>query len=492
MLSTARATHATVHAPRASRRLSPILVLASLTFVAAIVMSFAARAEARELAAATGASATATGDATLLADDPPTRSVREFGARPNDGRGDTRAIKRAMRACAASGERLYFPAGTYDFTGIIIPSGLHAYGAGKTKTKLRGVLTSRSNVTLEHMQVGRSGRAFRFTNGAGNVMLYGVKFVGGGGSGSATHHGVIRFGWAKRASNVTFERCTIGRNVKGGNGVCLVGNGTSDTTYTDIVWKDCRFYGQRRMAFECIQRADGGNEITTGYSGIDLIGCSFEPTGSVTISYDGSWRCGDSLISGCLIKGAGARKTARYGTGIELNGVTQMTVENTTIRRCRKKMITMLGSSSRDGAIRVAGCTFDTRTRHIRWSPDKYTPQIVMSGVHGATFDGCRFIINRGSQPVYMQHSPGNHFVDNRFVDTRGSKGHELLWITLSSSGNLFEGNYFRTGCSWAAVAIRNGADQNTFTGNTFVRGGKPAFSVSPGLTVIENDNAYE
>lgn len=420
------------------------------------------------------------------------RSVREFGARGDDRRDDTAALRRAVRVCAASGVELFFPAGTYLFRELTLPAGSSLVGAGRAGTILRGAVTVGSRVSVSHLQMGVAGKALRFARGAHHTTFRRVKLVGGGGQPAEKHHGVIRFDWGRAAHHITFRECIIGRNVRGGNGVCIVDSGRSRATYHHLRWIDCHFRAQRRMAFECIQRS-GGAPITTGYRDIDLISCVFEPSGSVCVSFDGSARCGDSLVEDCLIKGAGARRSARFGTGLELNGVTRMTVRGSTILRTRGPQITIEGIASRAGGNRILDCVFDTRRAHVSTTPDKYTPQVIMSKVRGATVAGCRFAIDRGSQSIYLQYSSRNTFRDSTFVDhRRGSRAHEQLWITRHSSRNLFQGNRFSTSSDWASVVVRDGADANVFRGNSFARDGRPVFSIDSGLLVRRSGNSVE
>lgn len=464
-------------------------MLAALLATASL--SGAASADARPVAGAGGActlSCLSAGAATSAA---PTlrRSAAEFGAYGDDRRDDTAALRRAASVCARSGVALYLPAGAYRFRHLVLPAGLSLVGDGQTRTVLRGAVTVRSRVAVSDVQLGVAGKAMRFAPGAHHTTFQRVEFVGGGGPKAGEHHGVIRFHEGRSAHHITFRKCVFGRNARGGNAICIVDTGRPGATYHDLRWIDCRFRRQPRMAFECIQRSSGAR-ITTGYRGIDLISCVFEPADSVCVSFDGTAQCGDSVIQDCLIKGAGARRGARYGTGLELNGVTRMTVRRVTILRTRGPQLTMEGIPSLAGGNRVLSCTFDTRQGHIATGPDKYTPQVVLSGVRGAMFTDCSFAIDRGSQSLYMQRSSRTIFLRNTFVDhRRGTLAHEQLWLTLRSSHNLFRQNRFTTSAPWASVVLRKGSQANVFHNNTFRRGGRPVFSVDGGTKVNSRDN---
>jgi len=73
----------------------------------------------------------------------PTINARDYGAVPDDGKGDAPAINKAIDAAAAQGGKrvVYLPAGTYRFdygTSVVMRSDVVLRGAGPTKTILTG------------------------------------------------------------------------------------------------------------------------------------------------------------------------------------------------------------------------------------------------------------------------------------------------------------------------------------------------------------------
>ena len=92
------------------------------------------------------------------------------------------------------------------------------------------------------------------------------------------------------------------------------------------------------MGFECItRRSDRG-----GYRNIDLIDCTFEPQGSEVVSYDGTYASGDSTISGERSRAAARlERSGGMGSGLEINGPTNMTVTNNRIYACANGLLNL-------------------------------------------------------------------------------------------------------------------------------------------------------
>lgn len=64
-------------------------------------------------------------------------NVKEFGAKGDGSSNDTNAFVEAMNFCVSESKYLYVPKGTYNTTGLLVPSNIHIYGAGMNETILR-------------------------------------------------------------------------------------------------------------------------------------------------------------------------------------------------------------------------------------------------------------------------------------------------------------------------------------------------------------------
>ena len=122
----------------------------------------------------------------------------------------------------------------------------------------------------------------------------------------------------------------------------ITDNGWAGATYHNITWDHCHFLGSPRMDLECIQRADGGDRVTTGYHDIDLTDCVLEPSGSEAISYD-AVGVGGRSTSSADASSRGRRNPARIRPGVEFNRAVGMQFIGNTVYRCRDAMINHSG-----------------------------------------------------------------------------------------------------------------------------------------------------
>lgn len=422
----------------------------------------------------------------------PVVAATDYGADGGDTSDDTAAVEAALRAVAGRDVVLYFPEGTYELGDLRTPAGVRLAGAGADLTWLRGAIELGGDCRMADLKVGVAGRAFRFVPGAARTTLDRVEFVGGGSMTSGEDQGVIRFSAGRNASFILFRDCVIGANSADGNGVSIVDNGWSGATYHDLTWQRCTFEGSPRMSFECIQRADGTHEPTTGYRAIDLIDCVFRPSGSEAVSFDAVEDAGYSLISGCTFEGAGWNEAYPWGQGVEFNRTRDMVFAGNTVYRCREAMINHSGELGVTTGTVLRDNVFDGSRSRIPDVPTRSVQVIYFNQVSGALFSGNVVRSDVGGELLYASRSSGNRFSGNRFTDLRrGVSAFACVKLTAASTDNRFRGDLFRTTSPQGAVRLQDASVDNVIAGCVFVTGGQPAVSADPGSEPVLRDNAF-
>ncbi|PWT95925.1 MAG: hypothetical protein C5B53_10600 [Candidatus Melainabacteria bacterium] len=118
----------------------------------------------------------------------PMVNVRDFGATGNGVTDDTAAIQNAINAAHASGEGVFFPAGTYLHTNVITANGVSLVGAGGGSTLLAnnqnasaviltGVSPSIQNLVINSVPAGANALFFTDPNKASLAVVGGQNFV---------------------------------------------------------------------------------------------------------------------------------------------------------------------------------------------------------------------------------------------------------------------------------------------------------------------------
>jgi len=419
--------------------------------------------------------------------------VTDYGARGDGSADDTTAIAAALRDTAGTDLAVYLPEGVYNAGVLRVPEHARLIGDGASRTWLRGTLEFGGHSRMSDLKVGRAGRAFTFADGATDSLLERVTLVGGGGIDSGEQHGVIRFETGRSASFITFRDCEIGANSVDGNGVCIVDNGWSGATYHDILWKRCHFLGSPRMTFECIQRSDGVHPLTTGYSAIDLVDCTFAPSGSETVSYDGKYAAGHSRIVGCTFEGAGWNDAYPWGQGIEFNRAREMRFIGNTVYRCRGAMINHSGDPGTQAGTVFRDNVFDATVSRIDNVPTRATQVIYFNGVDGARFIGNLVKSDVGGELMYVSHSSGNQFADDRFVDTRAADAaFPCAWLTDQSSDNQFAGCLFQSAAPAGSIVLQHGSTGTSVRTSTFVTHGAPPVTTDESSAVALDGNIVQ
>jgi Pectate lyase superfamily protein/Periplasmic copper-binding protein (NosD) len=417
---------------------------------------------------------------------PSTVLVTQYGANGSDTVDDTAAINAALSATDGTGRALYFPAGTYIVGKVVMPDYVTVLGAGSNDSWIKGRLELGSHSRMADLKVGVDGGSFRLVNGATDSLCERVSFVGGGGFASGVDQGVIRLSEGRAAAFITFSDCNIGRNSSDGDGVAIVDNGWTGATYHDITWIRCHWESSPCMSFECIQRADSGHPVTTGYRKLNIVDCAFEPAGAEAISYDADvGYAGYSTVSGCTIKGAGINSAYPWGQGVEFNGAVGMRLTGSTIYRCRGAMINHQGYVGTSTSNTFDHNVFDGTVSYISVTPSLSDPTISFINVTDSVFSDNTVKSNVGGQMIFMSGSSDNDFLRNTVTETRPlADAHQCAWLTDKSCRNLFDHNYFEAAAQWGALCVYRASDQNTISNSTFVTPGGRAIDKDSDLTL--------
>ena len=242
--------------------------------------------------------------------------------------------------------------------------------------------------------IGRTFTTYTVPAGTRNVIYERCTFIGGNASTA-----VLTL--SQPCHDLTFRDCTIASG-GGWNGITI--NASNGDIY-DVAFAHCLIDGQGRMGFECTQRPVSE---TVGYAQIDLTDCTFKPQGAEAIGYDGGAGCRDCAIDGCVVEGAGDYEDEPYGNGLEINGPTRFTVEDTTIYACRD-----LGF---DLNCYVADCGWIFRNDVVDFSRleqavpvDSAAARLILAGgMNGSVWTGCQFVLGSAWNAGYWTNCSDN------------------------------------------------------------------------------------
>jgi len=363
---------------------------------------------------------------------------------------------------------------------LTIPDGAVLQGSGEGQSIISGAIEIGSRARISGLAVQSTGTHSTFTDGASGSVIEDVTFKGGS-------------TWAnlylndRAAKNHVFMRCTFSSNVRGGNGVRIVDKGTKEKHYENIRFEACHFHGNHRMNFECIQRADPKKPVVSGYRKIDLIGCVFETSGSINVSYDAG-----------LLDGSKSKRTSGYSTvrrckisgghfGLELAGAIRMNVQGNVIRDTADSLIStsQLGPNPANSRflnntllshVTGANVVFSGTGNSITGNTIE-TPGQVRFADCGDTLvkDNTIKCIDNGPTAISIEKSFELEFVGNTIV---GGLNQSVLQLDKLSVDNSFVGNKFSQ--PKITFDLRDGT-KITRKSNTVKRGtGKPLPSPSP------------
>lgn len=420
----------------------------------------------------------------------PAVNVKDYGAKGDGSSDDTSAIMAALRAVAAKGGGLaYVPDGTYRVTQITIPDGVSVAGEGPGRSWLHGRVTAGSSMTLSDLKIGVGGKAFHFADGSHDSFAKGCRFTGGGDKDSGSESGVIQFSGDNSARNITFQNCIIERNAQYSDDVCLIERGWEGGHYENIVFDGCHFLGAPLMALECVHRPRPEHPTTMGYS-VSVLNCTFEPTDSQTISFDGKMSASGqpvnkAVLQNCLIKGGGADPAQPWPHDLEVNAPVKADVSGNTFYAARGTMINWDAGTLGSANSTFTNNTFDG-TQGVAHPPD--AGHLYLQG-SGGLFADNTIKVDSGCQ-VFLITGSRNTISNNSVTDVRSSTSIRIFDLNAGTSNHI-EGNSLHA--LGGTVVLRTGSNENWFVGNAFETGKTEAqlFNIAAGVTVHLDSDTY-
>ncbi|MBR8434835.1 hypothetical protein KDW37_29150 [Burkholderia cenocepacia] len=345
-------------------------------------------------------------------------SAVDFGADPTGTVSSTAAIQAAINAVTASGGTVFLPIGTYKMTApLVFPNAqfVSLVGAGHGSQLVNSTGTSFDMIT--------------WTNpGAGNLILtyttianLSLSQSGASGSGAEIN--------TQYASGITIKGVYFGSLATGGDGVKVVGNGS---TYSHE-----------------IQIIDFSGRSSTGNAVIHLTGTA-----------------SDNLISGGVFEGM-------FGTlyGIQLdNGVGTLQMQNLHISNFATNVISV---GTMVGVLQATNCIFDNATLETAY----------FNGLTNAVFVNTHFMFpGSGHSGISLNNASGNQFKSTIVESASGSNAAWAIVETGSSNANTFDG-LTTTGAFTLGIASLAGVDSVVNpTGHQIVLASNGA--ISPGGTL--------
>lgn len=321
-------------------------------------------------------------------------SAVDFGADPTGTVSSTAAIQAAINAVTAKGGTVFLPIGTYKMTApLVFPNAqfVSLIGAGRGAQLVNSTGTSFDMIT--------------WTNpGAGNLILtyttiadLSLSQSGATGSGAEIN--------TQYASNVTIKGVYFASLATSGDGVKVVGNGS---TYSHE-----------------IQIIDFAGRSSTGNAVIHLTSTA-----------------SDDLISGGIFEGL-------FGTsiGIQLdNGVGTVQMQNLHISNFASNVIT---TGTMVGVLQVTNCIFDSATLETAY----------FNGLTNAVFVNTHFMFPGATHSaVSLNNATGNQFKSTIVESASGSNAAWGVFETGSSNSNTFDG-LTATGTFTGGIASLAGTD---------------------------------
>ncbi len=253
-----------------------------------------------------------------------------------------------------------------------------------------------------------------------NIVYDNITFTGG-----TSSQAVVTI---SRASNITFRNCTFDK----GGGWNSVSINDSSGSVRNISFENCRWLGAGRMNIEITSRP---TSASMGYSDINITDSIFEPSGSQCVSYDGGQSAGNSRFINNLIKGAGNDTSQRWGSGLEINGPSNMVVKNNQIWQTRAFALNLQRHTSAPSGWVIQNNLLDAARRAQSAPQDGTAQQVLCLSVYGGTFTNNRITsAPPGGGAAYWTNSHDMDWRGTTWSDSRG--GSYTRPIQVDSSGN--------------------------------------------------------
>lgn len=321
-------------------------------------------------------------------------SAVDFGADPTGTVSSTAAIQAAINAVTAKGGTVFLPIGTYKMTApLVFPNAqfVSLIGAGHGSQLVNSTGTSFDMIT--------------WTNpGAGNLILsystianLSLSQNGASGSGAEIN--------TQYASGVIIKGVYFGSLATGGDGVKVVGNGS---TYSHE-----------------IQIIDFSGRSSTGNAVIHLTGTA-----------------SDNLISGGVYEGMFG---ALYGIQLD-NGVGTLQMQNLHISNFATNVISV---GTMVGVLQATNCIFDNATLETAY----------FNGMTNAVFVNTHFMFpGSGHSGVSLNNASGNQFKSTIVESASGANAAWAIVENGTSNSNTFDG-LTTTGTFTLGIASLAGID---------------------------------
>jgi len=366
----------------------------------------------------------------------PTFNVMDYGAKADGVTDDSTALLKAMNAAVAAGGVVYCPAGTYKIAGqLTIPSSVTVYGDGMTASWLKGHIVFGSHQTFSDLKMGDSGE-YGVVNDLTAVYttFQDCYFVGGSASDNdAAGHppfGIneIMFGSSHGpVTHITLEGCRIAGGLKNACDMLILDH---NGCVTDITIDNCYFESGQFMGFACGTRPD--DATATGiYQRVNLTNCTFAPSASEAVSYDGPAFNANCTVSNLLIEGFGADPDTPYPDGFEITGPGGFTVSDVTIWGGRGPAWNLSGSTVSGVAVpcnwSFTNCVTDMTQGTVT---SDGTQPIIAGDVNGSTWNNCTFMPKVGSGDAWLEDCTNNTFTNCTW------NGADAWWNAGGCSGN--------------------------------------------------------
>ena len=225
--------------------------------------------------------------------------------------------------------------------------------------------------------------------------------------------------------NIAFHNCTFA--AANWNGVSI--NELNNSNIRDITFADCQWPYSDRMNFECTSRYC----TTKQHERIALIGCTFEPSGSECVSFDGYNNIPNyNLVKDCLIKGAGNSPTyTQWPHGFEINGGLYYTVQNLTIGQTRAFCVNVRGAANNHWVFE--NCVFDRSHRYPGQTRNPDNNAVILAEVLADTY-WVNCVFNSGTVSYCMFWL--ENAVDNTFTNCTWLGETTIVYVG-TCSGNV-------------------------------------------------------
>lgn len=316
----------------------------------------------------------------------PTCDVVTYGARPGDGRSDSQAFDRAIRACEGRGGRVVVPAGTFDLGQVRLGSDMEFHLAGGAVLK--------ASTRLEDFPAVPAldgHRAFVVATGATNLLLSGSGTIDG--SGPAYWSAVRLTGYrdTELAPDADVRRFRFGLAVQGCRNLRVRDLTVRDTPMFLMAVKDCDdvvIDGVTLTAPDDSPNTDGLQIIDS--SDVRVSNCNIAVGDDAIVTKARTRIIERLIVTGCRLRSDDG--AIKFGTRSE-SGVRDSIFSNIVIDESRYGIALFMihggvYENNRFSDIRIATGGRHPRHYAVFVDVDNRAPQRGLGRIRGLTFSG--------------------------------------------------------------------------------------------------------